>query len=183
MLIVGIDSTILNVALPSIALDLHAASSELVWINAAYIIMYGSTILLSGTLGDRFGRKTLLLSRMTLFRRGVADRPDQMEPIIAGLILISLLAPESKDATERSTAGGPARCQRGRRRASRPWPRAPRGSWRAAGAVLHHVATLAAQPQPISGRASLGFALIGVIARTSGRRRTDMGGVTRRSAL
>ncbi len=70
LIIVGIDSTILNVALPSIARDLHAASSELVWINAAYIIMYGSTILLSGTLGDRFGRKKLLLSGMTIFMIG-----------------------------------------------------------------------------------------------------------------
>src|SRR5665811_1627793 len=64
---VGIDGTILNVALPTIARDLDTSSSQLVWINSAYIIMFGSTILLSASLGDKFGRKRVLLAGMGVF--------------------------------------------------------------------------------------------------------------------
>ncbi len=67
LIMVGIDSTILNVALPDIAKALHTTSSELEWINSAYIIIYGSTILLSGTLADKFGRKRFLLLGMVIF--------------------------------------------------------------------------------------------------------------------
>lgn len=70
LIMVGIDSTILNVALPDIAKALHTSSSELVWINSAYIIIYGSTILLTGTLGDKFGRKRFLLLGMVIFILG-----------------------------------------------------------------------------------------------------------------
>src|SRR5262245_47214448 len=64
---VGIDGTILNVALPTIARDLDTTSSELVWINSAYIIMFGSTILLSASIGDKFGRKRVLQLGMAVF--------------------------------------------------------------------------------------------------------------------
>ncbi|HEU4738250.1 MAG TPA: MFS transporter [Solirubrobacterales bacterium] len=60
LIMVGIDGTILNVALPTIATDLDTTSSELVWINSAYIITFGSTILLSASIGDKFGRKRVL---------------------------------------------------------------------------------------------------------------------------
>jgi len=120
LIIVGIDSTILNVALPSIARDLHAASSELVWINAAYIIMYGSTILLSGTLGDRFGRKKLLLSGMTIFMIGSISSGLSATPLllIAGRLIqgvgggmltpvsLSLVTAMFPDAGERGEAIG-----------------------------------------------------------------------------
>ena len=69
---VGIDGTILNVALPTIARDLNTSSSELVWINSAYIIMFGSTILLSASVGDKFGRKRVLQLGMAVFILGSA---------------------------------------------------------------------------------------------------------------
>jgi EmrB/QacA subfamily drug resistance transporter len=69
---VGIDGTILNVALPTIARDLDTTSSELVWINSAYIITFGSTILLSASIGDKFGRKRVLQLGMAVFILGSA---------------------------------------------------------------------------------------------------------------
>lgn len=72
LIMVGIDGTILNVALPTIARDLDTTSSQLVWINSAYIIMFGSTILLSASIGDKFGRKLVLQIGMTVFIVGSA---------------------------------------------------------------------------------------------------------------
>jgi EmrB/QacA subfamily drug resistance transporter len=72
LIMVGIDGTILNVALPTIARDLDTTSSELVWINSAYIIMFGSTILLSASVGDRYGRKRVLQLGMVVFIVGSA---------------------------------------------------------------------------------------------------------------
>jgi EmrB/QacA subfamily drug resistance transporter len=70
LIMVGIDGTILNVALPTIARDLDTSSSELVWINSAYIITFGSTILLSASIGDKFGRKRVLQLGMAVFILG-----------------------------------------------------------------------------------------------------------------
>ncbi|MFL5872650.1 MAG: MFS transporter [Solirubrobacterales bacterium] len=70
LIMVGIDGTILNVALPTIARDLDTSSSELVWINSAYIITFGSTILLSASIGDKFGRKRVLQLGMLVFILG-----------------------------------------------------------------------------------------------------------------
>jgi EmrB/QacA subfamily drug resistance transporter len=72
LIMVGIDGTILNVALPTIARDLDTSSSQLVWINSAYIIMFGSTILLSASIGDKFGRKRVLQLGMAVFIVGSA---------------------------------------------------------------------------------------------------------------
>ncbi len=70
IIMTSIDATILNVALPTIAKSLSATSAQLVWINSAYIIMFGSTILLSGSLADKYGRKGFLLLGMTIFILG-----------------------------------------------------------------------------------------------------------------
>ncbi len=70
LIMVGIDGTILNVALPTIARDLHTTSAELVWINSAYIIVFGSTILLSASIGDKLGRRRVLQIGMAVFILG-----------------------------------------------------------------------------------------------------------------
>jgi EmrB/QacA subfamily drug resistance transporter len=70
IIMTSIDATILNVALPTIATSLNATSAQLVWINSAYIIMFGSTILLSGSLADKYGRKGILMLGMTVFILG-----------------------------------------------------------------------------------------------------------------
>lgn len=72
LIMVGIDGTILNVALPTIARDLGTTSSQLVWINSAYIIVFGSTILLSASIGDKLGRRRVLQIGMAVFILGSA---------------------------------------------------------------------------------------------------------------
>jgi EmrB/QacA subfamily drug resistance transporter len=85
----GIDATILNVALPTIAKALDTTSAQLVWINSAYILIFGSTILLSGNLGDKYGRKRMLTLGMVIFilgsiAAGLSKSPNEL--IIARMI-------------------------------------------------------------------------------------------------
>jgi EmrB/QacA subfamily drug resistance transporter len=67
MLTIGLDTTVLNVALPTLATDLHASTSQLQWFGAAYTLVLGALIIPMGSLGDRFGRKRLLLAGLVLF--------------------------------------------------------------------------------------------------------------------
>lgn len=67
MLTIGLDSTILNVALPTLATDLDASTGELQWFTASYTLVLGALIIPMGSLGDRFGRKRLLLAGLALF--------------------------------------------------------------------------------------------------------------------
>ncbi|MCI0854777.1 MAG: MFS transporter, partial [Chloroflexi bacterium] len=60
LLVISIDNTILNVALPSISRSLGASAAELQWIIAAYVLMFAALLLTMGSLGDRFGRKRAL---------------------------------------------------------------------------------------------------------------------------
>ena len=57
LLIVGMDVTIVNVALPAIQHDLHATLSGLQWILDAYTLVVASLLMLSGSMSDRFGRR------------------------------------------------------------------------------------------------------------------------------
>ena len=67
MLMNALDSSIVNVALPSIQRDLHFSSSSLTWVVDAYLIAFGSFLLLAGRLGDLVGRKKVFLSGVALF--------------------------------------------------------------------------------------------------------------------
>jgi MFS transporter, DHA2 family, multidrug resistance protein len=67
VLVVGLDLTVLNLALPTIATDLHASSSDLQWISDAYSLVLAAAILPAGLLGDRLGRKKVLLAALVLF--------------------------------------------------------------------------------------------------------------------
>lgn len=62
-----IDSSALNVALPSIQDDLNATGAELVWIVNAYALLLAALILIGGVLGDRFGRKRVFIVGISLF--------------------------------------------------------------------------------------------------------------------
>jgi EmrB/QacA subfamily drug resistance transporter len=66
-LVLGFDLTILNVALPTLAVDLDAGTSELQWIVDAYVLVFAGLLLPMGALGDRFGRRRLLLIGLVLF--------------------------------------------------------------------------------------------------------------------
>jgi len=70
MLVVGLDTTVLNVALPTIAGDLGADTTELQWIVTAYVLALAGAILPAGVLGDRYGRKKLLLVGLGIFLIG-----------------------------------------------------------------------------------------------------------------
>ncbi len=66
-LMIILDSTIVNVALPSIQRDLGFSQSSLAWVVNAYLIAYGGLMLLAGRLGDLIGRKRVFLSGLALF--------------------------------------------------------------------------------------------------------------------
>lgn len=70
LLIVSLDNTILNVALPSIARDLHATSSQLQWTVDAYAVVFAGLLLVAGSLGDRLGRKWVFLVGLAVFAAG-----------------------------------------------------------------------------------------------------------------
>ncbi|HEY4703680.1 MAG TPA: MFS transporter, partial [Streptosporangiaceae bacterium] len=70
LLIVGTDSTIVNVALPSIRRDLHASLSGLQWSVDAYTLVIASFLMVSGSMGDRFGRRRVFQTGLALFTLG-----------------------------------------------------------------------------------------------------------------
>jgi EmrB/QacA subfamily drug resistance transporter len=67
MLMIVLDATIVNVALPSIQGDLGFSQSSLAWVVNAYLIAFGGLLLLAGRLGDLIGRRKIFLSGLTLF--------------------------------------------------------------------------------------------------------------------
>jgi EmrB/QacA subfamily drug resistance transporter len=70
LLIVGTDSTIVNVALPAIRRDLHASLSGLQWSVDAYTLVIASFLMASGSMGDRFGRRRVFQTGLALFTLG-----------------------------------------------------------------------------------------------------------------
>src|SRR4051794_969168 len=67
MLMIVLDATIVNVALPSIQGDLGFSQSDLAWVVNAYLIAFGGLLLLSGRLGDLIGRRRVFLGGLALF--------------------------------------------------------------------------------------------------------------------
>jgi EmrB/QacA subfamily drug resistance transporter len=66
-LMIVLDTTIVNVALPSIRADLGFSQTSLVWVVNAYMLTFGGFLLLGGRLGDLFGHRRLFLLGITLF--------------------------------------------------------------------------------------------------------------------
>jgi MFS family permease len=67
MLMIVLDATIVNVALPSIQRDLGFSQSSLAWVVNAYLIAFGGLLLLAGRLGDLIGRRRLFLGGLAVF--------------------------------------------------------------------------------------------------------------------
>jgi len=67
MFMAALDGSIVNVALPAIQKSLHFSQSGLTWVVDAYLISFGSFLLMAGRLGDLIGRKKVFLSGVTLF--------------------------------------------------------------------------------------------------------------------
>jgi EmrB/QacA subfamily drug resistance transporter len=85
VVIVNVDNTILNVALPTLVRTLHATSSQLQWIVDSYAMALAGLLLVGGSLGDRFGRKRLFMLGLTLFLAGsiAAAFAGSVPPLIA----------------------------------------------------------------------------------------------------
>ncbi|HEY1478434.1 MAG TPA: MFS transporter [Gaiellales bacterium] len=118
MLMNTLDGSVVNVALPAIQNDLGFSQSNLSWVVNAYLIMFGSFLLLAGRLGDLIGRKRVFLAGVALFTLasavcGLAE--DQLVLVVARLfqglggavsssVIIALIITEFPDPLERARA-------------------------------------------------------------------------------
>jgi MFS family permease len=134
--VLGMDNTILNVTLPTLARDLGATASQLQWMVDAYILVFAGLLLTMGALGDRFGRKLALNAGLLVFVAGSAASAFAGAPEVliasraamgigAALIMPATLSIITNifPPTERWTRSG-QRCR------SRPWSRWSTGSSR-----------------------------------------------------
>src|SRR5580700_1337846 len=117
VLAVGVDGTVLSVALPTLSRALHASESDLQWFSSGYFLVLAATMLPAGLLGDRYGRKKILLLSMALFGIGsVACAYSTSVPEFmaaraliglagAGVIVMALLGPHGAVRQGRTTQG------------------------------------------------------------------------------
>ena len=103
-LMIVLDSTIVNVALPSIRDDLGFSETSLAWVVNAYLLTFGGFLLLGGRLGDIFGQRRMFLIGISLFT---------LASLACGI------------ATSRASSWRPGRCrgwaERSSRRSPSPW--------------------------------------------------------------
>ncbi|MEA2466755.1 MAG: hypothetical protein QOJ57_881 [Thermoleophilaceae bacterium] len=120
LLVITIDGTVVNTALPTLARDLDASSSQLQWIVDAYTLVFAGLLLVAGSLGDRFGRERALSGGLVVFGAGslaaafsgsaaqlIASR--SLMGVGAALIMpatLSILTDVFQDRTERTKAIG-----------------------------------------------------------------------------
>ena len=80
---ITVDTTIVNVALPSLVRQLHASTSQLQWVVDAFNVVFAGSVLAFGSLSDRFGRKGMLIAGLSVFglasfAGGLTDGPGQL---------------------------------------------------------------------------------------------------------
>src|SRR3569832_240853 len=119
-LMIVLDSTIVNVALPSIRADLGFSETTLVWVVNAYMLTFGGFLLLGGRLGDLFGQRRLVLFGIALFTFAslacgmahsqallIAARAVQgLGGAVVSAVALSLIMNLFTDAAERAKAMG-----------------------------------------------------------------------------
>jgi EmrB/QacA subfamily drug resistance transporter len=81
--VINLDTTIVNVGLPTLVRQLHASNSQLQWIVDAFNLLFAASVLAAGSLSDKFGRKGMLLAGLVLFglaslAGGLTDAPGQL---------------------------------------------------------------------------------------------------------
>ena len=81
--VINVDTTIVNVALPTLVRELHASNAQLQWVVDAYNLFFAASVLAAGSLSDRFGRKGMLLAGLAVFglaslAGGLTDSPGQL---------------------------------------------------------------------------------------------------------
>jgi EmrB/QacA subfamily drug resistance transporter len=89
LLIVSMDATIVNVAIPSIRADLHASASQMQWVVDIYTLVLASLLMLAGAAGDRFGRRRVFQIGLATF--AVGSLLCSVAPSITMLILARLI--------------------------------------------------------------------------------------------
>src|SRR3954447_25299615 len=89
LLIVGMDITIVNVALPSIQSDFGASLSALQWTTAGYTVVLASLLMLGGSTGDRLGRARVFMFGLALFT--AASLACSLAPTIGWLIAFRVI--------------------------------------------------------------------------------------------
>jgi EmrB/QacA subfamily drug resistance transporter len=72
VLVVGLDGTVLSVALPTLAQAFRASESDLQWFSSGYFLVLAAGMIPAGILGDRYGRKKVMLASLCLFAAGSA---------------------------------------------------------------------------------------------------------------
>lgn len=70
LVLIGLDNTILNVALPTLVVEINATNAQLQWIVDSYVLVFAGLLLTAGSLGDRFGRKGALNVGLLIFLGG-----------------------------------------------------------------------------------------------------------------
>jgi EmrB/QacA subfamily drug resistance transporter len=115
-----LDSTIVNVALPSIQRELHFTQSNLTWVLDGYLITFGGFLLLAGRLGDLIGRKRVFLSGLVLFTAasilcGIANSQGLLMGArllqgvggaVASSVILAIIVTEFPEAKEQAKAMG-----------------------------------------------------------------------------
>src|SRR3954467_4130579 len=81
--LINLETTIVNVALPTLVRELHATDSQLQWVVDAYNLVFAASVLAAASLSDRFGRKGMLLAGLAVFgvaslAGGVTENPGQL---------------------------------------------------------------------------------------------------------
>jgi EmrB/QacA subfamily drug resistance transporter len=119
-LMMVLDATIVNVALPSIQHDLHFSQGNLTWVMNGYLITFGGFLLLAGRLGDLVGRKKVFLSGLVLFTAasvlcGVAGSQAMLigarllqgvGGAVASSVILAIIVTEFPGTAERARAMG-----------------------------------------------------------------------------
>jgi EmrB/QacA subfamily drug resistance transporter len=118
MLMNALDGSIVNVALPDIQRSLHFSQANLTWVVDAYLISFGSFLLMAGRLGDLIGRKKVFMSGVTLFTLAsvVCGASDSQAMLIAARfvqgiggavsasVIIAIIVTEFPEPAERARA-------------------------------------------------------------------------------
>ena len=86
LLVVVLDNTVLNIALPTIQRDLQASQGELVWAVDSYILVFASLLFTWGVLGDRIGRRRVLVIGLSIF--AIASAAAAFAPSVQALIVL-----------------------------------------------------------------------------------------------
>ena len=119
-LMMVLDATIVNVALPSIQHDLHFTQGNLTWVMNGYLITFGGLLLLAGRLGDLVGRKRVFLTGLVLFTAasvlcGIADSQAMLIAFrllqgvggaVASSVILAIIVTEFPERAEQAKAMG-----------------------------------------------------------------------------